>query len=648
MAPHGAGREGWGDEMKMLRTMVVGGMTLLLARAEARATWCTSDPPDPCPTSGSTCVVGATGDNGSTCGTLRYCVENFTFSGGNDIDLGTCVDHVTLGDDLTVGRSVDIYEGAVAPGHHAWIEGTMDGGVIVTADDVTFTSIKFSGAVDPDHHALHIDGADNVEIASSTFTGNTAALSMEGASTVEVHGSAFTDNAWALAVDTSTGVSIHDNEFSPAASVPNPAGPAGITITSSEDVTVSTCSFADFQGDSPAIWSVDSSDVEVGDSTFETNRIAFGSDGTDDLYLHDNSIDGSTVAGSGGISINGSDGATITLNTLTDLDGGGIGVRPDSPSTAITVSENTISDSGGEAIMVIADAVTIEDNEVSSSGGFGSIVVLSGTSAGSITGNSITDGTGGIVVGHAAANFTVSGNTVTGADGDGIGLIGSSAVVQNNSIHGNGGLGIVSAPDFGEDASPSTAGDDTVGTPTIGGSDTGEPNTIYGNSAGGILVADSAATNSATLEDDNSFPSTQANFVAAQVWLGLVEVYDSGNTTGLDGADITIFGDGLVPLAIGTSDSGGVVGPSGYDVDDATTWYGIPEFFVVQGSPNTRYTFAPHVEGALLTGYSSSPVYYSWDGATTGDPTNGFGMLNCITTGSYCRYQVAEIPMTNP
>jgi hypothetical protein len=275
-----------------------------------------------------------------------------------------------------------------------------------------------------------------------------------------------------------------------------PAGTTGLTAaivaTSGQTIAAQTvsaagCGYGIYVG--PGVTGVTIGGTTAANAVTVTgaNDTGIFAEQTSGLTVENDTVNGNGVApnpavGSyGGVVLAGVTNSTVTLNTVTNNNGGGIFVNDNGPT-------DPGAPNAGPGAPVPSSGVTVSNNTISGNYGSCAIVYSTHNSGGSIT-NSVIDGNvitghpgvytasgpdvGGIVVATASAGATVSGiqvntNSVSGSFEGGIivhahapGDVVTGVSIQNNNVFGGNNWGATNGP-------PTTAGV-IVGTDIIPG-----------------------------------------------------------------------------------------------------------------------------------------------------------------------------------
>ena len=373
--------------------------------------------------------------------------------------------------------------------------------------------------------------------------------------------------------------------------------------------------------------------------------------------LTENTIAGNSASawGGGGLKLSHSS-PTLTANTITDNTavnyGGGLFIHDES---CPTLTQNTISDNtaeiggGGVRLSRASGTLTnniIEGNFAGTRGGGVNVSLSSATLTGNIIAHNTAPAISGVMLwssSAAIANNTIVGNvhtepavrgpasvclalssgtlvnnTIHSNLGNGILCYGSSPTIESNSVNGNTASGIRVIVHYESGGDPGQAGLDVLSEPHIVG------NTISNNGQWGIQCEDTAPSNAATLEIDNTL-GTNGSGQVLQTWYGLVKVvnYDYSPAEGAsvsvfnnDGDTSPDYGPPFVTSALGFA-------PDTSDLTDPTTWPAFTEFEV--GNDGVRSYLTPQTVDASL-GAAIGTATHSWNG----------------------RYQIVEVRLNTP
>jgi len=308
----------------------------------------------------------------------------------------------------------------------------------------------------------------------------------------------------------------------------------------------------------------------------------------------------------------------------------------------MNMAEDTTRSNRGDGIAVhcsdisCCDNTVIWQNRIHGSGGNG-IGLYGYHTASDIGPNTIdsNDGAGIYSLLPDDTNF-LWGHTIEYNRGDGIELVGSSANVDNNIIYDNGGWGIVNYPFYGGTYSPAGAGNDVVGLPTL------DANDIDANDSGGIASLDCEPANGTTLHTDNTIGDNDTEPDVLQLWIGAVEIIDSGSPPPITAGAYTITLTDLEMITMSGGDQdGGLWGWAGFDSTDVRTWFTLVQYSVDNGG--TFHTHTPHT--VVVSGPTGGTVDYTFDGVDNDVDTchsSGCSPAGILTDGQF-RYQVAEV-----
>lgn len=270
------------------------------------------------------------------------------------------------------------------------------------------------------------------------------------------------------------------------------AATAGVLTGPGSTVVISGASFAgNPQGHLAALGAGTSVRIEHSDfsGAIDAACISVSTTAGAEVVIDDNQIRG--CAGTG-ISLIDLESATVSNNRIS-----AIGPDPLFPDlaegiTAIDVTaaitDNTIGDTGGNAISGIRAALTATGNVIDGTGAPAISLIDPGTAPSLVSGNQINAATGaGVLV--IAATATVESNTISGTAissdnlGDGVAFAGGATVdVLDNTTTGNATNGVV----FFDGAAGSVSG-----------------NTASGNGQFGILELCNGAANSVAVGTNN-------------------------------------------------------------------------------------------------------------------------------------------------
>jgi PKD repeat protein len=248
---------------------------------------------------------------------------------------------------------------------------------------------------------------------------------------------------------------------------------------------------------------------------------------------------------------------------------------------------------------------------------------------------------GSTAPGDGPADNTIISNTVTENGGYGIHDYGSSPEIRGNVIRYNQDSGIYNEVNFGNGADPATAGDDYLSRPFI------ISNTILGNCqkemgcGGGIISVDTAPSNAATLEADNT-PAYNIGPFIAQQWYGAAEVIQGGAPIASSVAlDDNAGGSRILSYSTGPCSNlnNTIIHGDQYAVSctDVTSWPQFMEYTVDESGMRTNYM--------PVTSTSPATAVYSFDADAATHPTDtGAGFVGeGITTGPFSRYQIMQV-----
>ncbi len=276
---------------------------------------------------------------------------------------------------------------------------------------------------------------------------------------------------------------------------------------------------------------------------------------------------------------------------------------------------------------------------------------------------------------YASGSFTyevtLKDNTIDNNGGDGIELNGCSWDIDGNDIRDNSAWGIqtigmerpddphadaVSDPDDAatnydnpyDAPSPNNFGNDLVSRPRI------QNNTFRDNASGGMYFLDTAATNSETIYADNTFSDTQALTRVAQYWYGAIELLDTSNTPITSGSyTVTATGansggcsncTGSASAINSANASQALWGPTGLNVDNASTWMLIPEYIIDSTGTTTDYN--PYTITVTGDREQQVGVTYDFNGINDAEEISVGGMSSGLTTNDMYRYQIAEVQVS--
>jgi hypothetical protein len=362
--------------------------------------------------------------------------------------------------------------------------------------------------------------------------------------------------------------------------------------------------------------------------------------------IADNTISNNAAVSGGGIGLYGGySSPTVTGNiicgNLATYAGGGIRMMDSSPAVIGNVIESNDSANYGGAITISYDCFPeIRGNDIigncaaDQGGGIYALAPSIPTIADNLISHNVSMGGAGWAVGGGircgrSAHMDITNNIIAyneaagGSKGDMGGGIwaGASGRIEGNQILGN-----VAADGGGVYCSrgPAVPGSQLINANTISGnagdgvlcvgsaSPTITANLISANALWGVRCWNTAATNAATLEADNTF-GTNGNGWVLQCWSGLVRTVDA-SANPVAGAEVTILNnDGDTKADNGTPWTSGADGyaPDTADPASGGTWPLITEWMVNNGGK--RKSFTPHyimVELKPLYG----GMYHSWNG----------------------------------
>ncbi|HDN81045.1 MAG TPA: right-handed parallel beta-helix repeat-containing protein, partial [Chloroflexi bacterium] len=387
-----------------------------------------------------------------------------------------------------------------------------------------------------------------------------------------------------------------------------------------------------------------------GDGLGGNDEGVFIREGAHNNVITDNIIGGNTR--SGVWLTDGSYNNIISGNWIgTNPDGDDVknlqyGIRIKDGAYGNRVSDNVIGYNYRFGIYISGEATkdnVIENNEIANNGGLCE-AAPSQLCAGVLlwrthitTENSLPSSTGGF-------DNSFIGNVISGNAKLGIYNIGASPLISANQIVNNGTYGIFNVPDYGSDASPSTAHDDILSIPYV------MANSISGHPTG-IRSLDTAPAFRRSLHLSNTVTAT-VNQVE-QVWFGAVEVLTGSITSPVpisDGISVILYSQetlrrySLNYYSPGDYDSGiwGIYPDITYT--NVISWVAIEEFEVdTSGSILNHDPYAVVVKDAD-TGKTLGSIVFSFDAIShTHFISPDAKIPFYIATGPYHRYQVAEV-----
>jgi len=499
------------------------------------------------------------------------------------------------------------------------------GGLYITRSTATLTANTISANTSDGHGGGVAFGGDTLATLEGNSIQRNKAASRGGGIFLRVNDSV-----------TLIGNTVSDNEAQ------NRDG--GGLATWDSDLVAEANWFTNNRAKAAAGLSIGLGTVKLTDNTISGNQATNGTGGVSIWACEAATLDGNTLtdntgARGGGLTLDRSP-ATLTNNTISENTsstwGGGLFVLNDATLTltgnticansapgyggGLMVTDSTIIAKGNNisenatgadgALFIQRSTLTLENNtlEDNTTQGEGGALVIS-ESSGTIKNNTIefneaNYGAGGLTI--KASSPTLSGNTVASNTGHGITLSGSSPTIDDNSICDNSGNGIILYVDRKSGGDPAKADLDVPSEPTI------TNNRIAGNGQTGIRCIDTAPTNSATLEIDNSL-GTNGSYQVFQCWYGLVQVVNPDGSPA-PGATVWVYDAAGGP----GSDYGSpfLSGPQGYapttaNPTDCRTWLLITEYVVNNAGQRVAYT--PQRIVAVL-GAATGETTHAWNG----------------------------------
>ncbi len=286
--------------------------------------------------------------------------------------------------------------------------------------------------------------------------------------------------------------------------------------------------------------------------------------------------------------------------------------------------------------------------------------------------NTITENTGhGILIENtkyrqaidSVEGMEVIGNTITENGKSGVAMIGGSAQIENNTITGNAEYGIyveavledlVQWPDtptnaYNQKQSYLGRADDLVPWPIMIGGE-GVENTISDNLLGGIKFLDVIPTDLDQIYTDNTFTDNNSMPAIISGWWGAVELLNdelvpigSGtHTITISPQSGTAYAGATVDYGefTGENDTDVAWGPTGFDLDEARTWFEITNTEIAIDGTRTDYgPFSISVTGDHAN--DSTLAGFTFDGLNN-DVDQGGLTASYLTGVETYRYQVAE------
>jgi len=531
------------------------------------------------------------------------------YSGGRGGALSACDTTLTLDDNVISGNTST----------------NSGGGLYITRSTATLTVNTISANTSDGHGGGVAFGGDTLATLEGNSIQRNKAASRGGGIFLRVNDSV-----------TLIGNTVSDNEAQ------NRDG--GGLATWDSDLVAEANWFTNNRAKAAAGLSIGLGTVKLTDNTISGNQATNGTGGVSIWACEAATLDGNTLtdntgARGGGLTLDRSP-ATLTNNTISENTsstwGGGLFVLNDATLTltgnticansapgyggGLMVTDSTIIAKGNNisenatgadgALFIQRSTLTLENNtlEDNTTQGEGGALVIS-ESSGTIKNNTIefnkaNYGAGGLTI--KASSPTLSGNTVASNTGHGITLSGSSPTIDDNSICDNSGNGIILYVDRKSGGDPAKADLDVPSEPTI------TNNRIAGNGQTGIRCIDTAPTNSATLEIDNSL-GTNGSYQVFQCWYGLVQVVNPDGSPA-PGATVWVYDAAGGP----GSDYGSpfLSGPQGYapttaNPTDCRTWLLITEYVVNNAGQRVAYT--PQRIVAVL-GAATGETTHAWNG----------------------------------